>query len=639
VILRGRARLYWRHVFRVVIAQFDGSTTMRAPPLAAGLLAATLRREPELGELAIRVLAARREPEAAAALVAEADVAGISLYTWNERYALEVARRARERNRGLWIVAGGPSVPRRPEASAAFLARHPWVDALVLGEGERAFVDIVRARRAGGELAAIPSVVTRAAAGPGRPRLAGAAFAGVGSPYLDGTFDDMVAAGEIAPIGAAVVETNRGCPFACTFCDWGQATQARIHELPGERVTGELTWLAERGVAYLYIVDANFGIRRRDVEITRTIGELARAHGAPRFVFFHLTKNATARNLRTVEVLREHGVATQVALSMQDFDPDVLAAIRRDNIRPADALELRERCHGRGIPTHNELMLGLPAQTAASFRRSMSAAITPFPDDSFFLYPTRVLDNAELAEPGYLARHGIATRLVPALPADPDADPFVVEHEQLVVATATMPNPAWRDAFAFGFLLAALWNQRILQTTLHVMQFTLAIPAATLVDALLAAATPRLSAIRTELARFGEAISEARATTLAVDGWGPRRREPVDAVCARVLDDPAAFCAEAADVAAAIAGDGCAALIRDAVAWDALPLADAGCAELAHDWFAYAATMGERVPPTPSPTRARWTAWPAPIERTGRLDVFLGLGWAKQPRGVLERVP
>ena len=59
--LRGRAPLHWRDV-RVVIAQFDGSTTMRAPPLAAGLLAATLRREPELGALSIRVLAARRPP-------------------------------------------------------------------------------------------------------------------------------------------------------------------------------------------------------------------------------------------------------------------------------------------------------------------------------------------------------------------------------------------------------------------------------------------------------------------------------------------------------------------------------------------------------------------------------------------------
>ena len=120
-------------MFRVAIAQFDGATTLRAPPLAAGLLAATLRREPELAGIAI------------------------------------------------------------------------------------------------------------------------------GSPYLDGTFDALVARGEIGPITTAVLETNRGCPFACTFCDRGQATQSRVHELPGERVTHELTWLAERGVPYLYLVDANFG--------------------------------------------------------------------------------------------------------------------------------------------------------------------------------------------------------------------------------------------------------------------------------------------------------------------------------------------------------------------------------------------
>ena len=35
-------------MFRVAIAQFDGATTLRAPPRAAGLLAATLRQEPEL---------------------------------------------------------------------------------------------------------------------------------------------------------------------------------------------------------------------------------------------------------------------------------------------------------------------------------------------------------------------------------------------------------------------------------------------------------------------------------------------------------------------------------------------------------------------------------------------------------------
>jgi radical SAM superfamily enzyme YgiQ (UPF0313 family) len=636
-------------MFRVAIAQFDGATTLRAPPLAAGLLAATLRQEPGLA-VAIDVRAARRAPDVAAAALAEADLVGISLYTWNQRYALEVTRRARALRPDLCVVAGGPSVPRRPEASAAFLAAHPWIDALVLGEGERAFVDIVRAVHGGAGLAGLPGVVARdgggVSLGPPRPRLEGDAFAATGSPYLDGTFDELAARGEIGPIGTAVLETNRGCPFACTFCDWGQATQSKVHELPEERVTRELTWLAERGVPYLYLVDANFGIRRRDVEITRTIGELARRHAAPRFVFFHLTKNATTRNLRTVETLREHGVATQVALSMQDFDADVLLAIKRDNIRPSDALDLRERCHAQGLPTLNELMLGLPAQTAASIRTSIAAAITPFPQDSFFLYPTRVLDNAELAEPAYRARHGIETRRVPTWPPDPGDDPYVVEDEELVVATRTLPLAAWCDAHAFGYLLSALWNQRVLQTTLHVLQFVLGIGAAALVDALLAAPGPRLAAIRAELARFSAAVVDGRATTLPVDGWGPRRREPLDGACARILDDPAGFYAEAAEIAAALAGDA-AALVRDAVAWDAVALPSTAVdldavpttAEFVHDWPAYVAHMGSRPRPDPRRIAVRVIPWPLAVERAARLDAFLALGWAKQPRGQIEPLP
>jgi radical SAM superfamily enzyme YgiQ (UPF0313 family) len=47
--------------------------------------------------------------------------------------------------------------------------------------------------------------------------------------HLDGatTLRDLVARGEIGPISTAVLETHLGCPFACTFCDWGQAAQSR----------------------------------------------------------------------------------------------------------------------------------------------------------------------------------------------------------------------------------------------------------------------------------------------------------------------------------------------------------------------------------------------------------------------------
>jgi hypothetical protein len=131
------------------------------------------------------------------------------------------------------------------------------------------------------------------------------------------------------------------------------------------------------------------------------------------------------------------------------------------------------------------------------------------------------------------------------------------------------------------------------------------------------------------------------ATTLAVDGWGPRRREPLDAACARMLDDPAGFYAEAAEVAAGLA-EGDAALVRDAVAWDALQLPasedGAAMAELAYDWLAYAAQMGSRPRPELRRVAVRAVPWPLGAERAARLDAFLALGWAKQPRGQIERV-
>ncbi len=612
----------------VAIAQFDGATSLRVPPLAAGLLASTLRRR-FAASLALSVHVRRTAVEDAARVLAGADVLGLSLYAWNCNYALAAARRVRELRPAVTIIAGGPSVPRRPEAYARFLAEQPAVDALVLGEGEQAMCEIVEAIRAGSSLAAVPGVITRGGTGPARARLEGDAFANIGSPYLDGTFDELVTRGELAAIHAVVLETNRGCPFSCAFCDWGQATQSKVNELPTERIERELAWIGERRVPYLYLVDANFGIRRRDVEITEAIGRASQTWGAPGFVFFHLTKNATAKNLKTVEILRAHGVGTQVALSMQDFDRDVLVAIKRDNIRPAAALALREHCHERGLSTVNELMLGLPAQTAASIRASVVAGITPFPKDTFFLYPTRVLENAELAEPAYRARHGLETRQVPQWPPDPAEVQHVVEYEEIVVATSSLTVDEWAGAFAFGYLLSALWNQRLLQTAIHVVRFALERDLAGFIDALLASSRPRLAAVRSELARFSRAILDGEGTTLTLHGGGQRRYEPAEAVCVLVHAAPTEFHAEVADEAARWIGGADAALLRDAVAWDALQLPTrAGIAELAYDWIAYERAMSTRQRPIARTIRVRATAPAAEVSS----------GWHMQARNVIEPV-
>jgi hypothetical protein len=180
-----------------------------------------------------------------------------------------------------------------------------------------------------------------------------------------------------------------------------------------------------------------------------------------------------------------------------------------------------------------------------------------------------------------------------------------------------------------------------LQTTIHTWCFALGRELAPLLDALLAASGPRLTAVRDALARLSAAILASEATTLPVDGAGRRRREPTDAVCAAVLADAAAFYAEVAEVAAALSDADAAAMLRDAVAWDALqvlpPDGETQTRRFAYDWREYSAHMGERPRPRATSIDLDVRSWPpSSPDPAVRLDVFLALGWSKQARFMVE---
>ena len=92
----------------------------------------------------------------------------------------------------------------------------------------------------------------------------------VPSPFLAGLFDVHAE----ARVAMAILETNRGCPYGCTFCDWGSATQSRIRKFDLDRVYAELEWCATHKVHQVFLADANFGIFERDVDIAAKVAEL-----------------------------------------------------------------------------------------------------------------------------------------------------------------------------------------------------------------------------------------------------------------------------------------------------------------------------------------------------------------------------
>jgi putative methyltransferase len=529
---------------RVNVCQFDGVDVLRTLPLAAGLIVASARADPALrAAFDFAIDTERRAPEIAARCLAGARIAAFSGYSWNWRLSLAVARALRALDPDVFVVLGGPCVPRRPERAAAFLAEHVSVDALVLGEGEIPFRELLSSLLEDRGLDGVPSLVFRGTDGtlvttPPASRLRD--FTSLGSPYLDGTFDALIEhtqprTEEAHPLHAAIIETNRGCPFTCTFCDWGQAVHTRVHELPLERVHAELAWIARRSLPYLYIADANFGIRPRDLSIVQRLGELRRVHEAPLFCYFHLTKNATERNLATVAALHEAGVGCQVVISMQDTDARVLAAVRRSNITPERALALRGACNDQGIPTLNELLLGLPGQTLASLRTTLTSAVSPYPGDSFFIYPLRVLENAEMGSPEERARHGFVTRAV--VTGDHAG---IDETEDVVVATTTLPHADWRRAWRFAQVLSAIYNLRLLHLLVHHIRFTRGEDLAAFVDHLLddlQSARPGsvFASLDDTLERHVRAIESASGLALPVPGYGQTRRGADDAFALTAL--------------------------------------------------------------------------------------------------------
>lgn len=339
-----------------------------------------------------------------------------SNYLWSLDANLGLAAELKAANPELIVVHGGPSTPKYEQESAGFLAR-PEADILVLGEGEVTLAEVLGclASSTWGDvtgLLQIPGVVvTDPETGLPRrtvPRDRIVDLDTLPSPYLTGEFDDLdPEAWNPANGGNVVLETNRGCPYKCTFCDWGSATLSRIRKFGIDRVFREIDWLGERGVGVWMLADANFGILPRDREIAGYVVQCHQRHGVPSHWSVLTAKNATRSIVDIISALCDEGISVLSTLSVQTRDAATLAAIDRSNIRPERYDELAVAYRRRRLPMSTDLLLGLPGSSVDSFKSDLQWCfdyeITPR------TWLVQVLPNAPMNEPSYRARYAVET--------------------------------------------------------------------------------------------------------------------------------------------------------------------------------------------------------------------------------------
>ena len=288
------------------------------------------------------------------------------------------------------------------------------------------------------------------------------------SPFLEGAFDSIMAANPHESwIG--LWETNRGCPFRCTFCDWGSATAAKVTKFGEERLYREVDWFAEKKIEYIFCCDANFGIQKRDVDIANYVADVKKNTGYPVALSVQNTKNATERAYQTQKILSDAGLNKGVALSMQSVDMTTLEAIKRDNISLGTYMELQRRFTSDRVETYSDLILGLPGETYESFVRGVDQLIENGQHNRIQFNNLSILPNAEMGDPAYQAKYGMVTvesKIINIHGERVELDDDVPEVQDLVIATAAMPLADWRRTRVFCWMTALLHFDKLFQIPL-----------------------------------------------------------------------------------------------------------------------------------------------------------------------------
>jgi radical SAM superfamily enzyme YgiQ (UPF0313 family) len=387
------------------------------------------------------------------------NIVAFSVYVWNHNYNYALAARVKELNPDVLIVIGGPE----PAITDPDIFRkNPWMDLVVCYEGEITFKRILEVYHTKDWESVNGLLINRKGeAVKTNDAVRIEELGQVPSPYLSGIFDDLVAKHpEITWQGT--LETNRGCPFACTFCDWGSLTYNKVKQFGLERVFDELEWMAKHNFDWISITDANFGMfPERDNMIADKIIECQEKYGSPRTFSVAWAKNQKKEVIDIVKkLLDSKGFNQGLTLSVQSLDLDVLENIRRKNMEMNKLEEVFSLCDQRNIPAYTELILGLPGETLDSWKKNFYHLYDLNQHTGITVFQAQLLENAEM---------NLLQKKLFKITSQPVTDYFAgsysVEHieESIDVITGTkdMPTPLMLDAQIFSWF----------QTTFHINGF------------------------------------------------------------------------------------------------------------------------------------------------------------------------
>ena len=398
------------------------------------------------------------------------DVVGFSTYIWNYEYNKEFARRLKDRFPNCTVIFGGHNVK---ADSCRQLDENPFVDFLIHGEGEVPFRDILHHLCTDLDFSGIPNISYRKNDVAVQNRLEAPGAVTYPSPYLEGWFDDIIAGDDI--IFSALIETNRGCPFKCAYCDWGGLAY-KMRQFSLERAVAEMEWLAAHRIQFCYCTDSNFGMFPQDYQLVDAFMSIKQRTGYPETFMCCTTEDGGEKEFRINKKLNDCGLLKGATLALQTLSAEALANVGRKNMSLEKYGSLTAQYNAAGIPTYTELIYGLPGETYDSFADNLGFVIEHGTTKSCFIHYCELLMNSSLNDPKNVDRFQIKTARIPFTQFHGSPEKEIEEYSQIIISTYSMDYDMWIRMVRFGLFVQCFHFMGILQCFAKYMYYEKQMP-------------------------------------------------------------------------------------------------------------------------------------------------------------------
>lgn len=351
----------------------------------------------------------RQDIESIVSKIKNPEVIAFSCFMWNWELNCKIAEKIKKKYPECLVVFGGQHQP-LADRNLGFFSKHPYVDILVHGEGEETFLEIlIEALNKKPNFNNILGITLNAEGvekiNPPRPRLE--TINNNPSPYLSGAYDDIIKEAKYS--FNAIVESARGCPYSCSFCEIGERYYSKIKKRY-EQTEKEVLWLAKNKIEYITDANSNYGLYKDlDLKLANIVRDIKKEHGYPHAYRVTWAKGMADKILDIAKVFEEAKAQKGMTIALQSMNPEVLTNIARKNVDGGKLESFISMYEGENISSYVELIHGLPGETLESFIDGICSILELGYHNYLDIHLNMILPNSPMGHPDYMKKHQIKT--------------------------------------------------------------------------------------------------------------------------------------------------------------------------------------------------------------------------------------